>query len=180
MAFAPSSLILASNFLPLNEALFVSRSSELNLIQFAKNIVGCCVLISLMGTVNANTCDEKTLNKYVDKIQYRPAKTMCGDQMYMLHIMLKQGSNESPNKINAISLDIRNANDISITRYPLKYSKSRDNTVVFSCINNTYVDNSLITFSVSHEQSRKTSNSNTLSLKTTNQTCNLKSVVKNT
>jgi hypothetical protein len=133
-----------------------------------------------MGEVNANACDEKTLNKYVAKIQYRPAKTMCGDQMNMLHILLKQGFDKSPNKLNAISLDIRNTNDISITRYPLKYSKSQDNTVVFTCINNTYVDNSLITFSVSHKQSEKTFNSNTLTLKTTNQTCNLKSVVKNT
>jgi hypothetical protein len=49
-----------------------------------------------------------------------------------------------------------------------------------ACLNENYIENSTMTFSITHEKSEHSTNHRSLTLKSTHTTCKLKSIMSNT
>ncbi|WMN59988.1 hypothetical protein NI389_00725 [Pseudoalteromonas xiamenensis] len=139
-----------------------------------------CSAIALSGPVIANTCNESELSRLVEKIELRPANTMCGAQMSMLLISLSDDKGTKHDELNQISLDVRNEHNISVTRYSLKRAQTDNSKVALTCLNGTYATNSQLIFNTGNVTTSKKSNNNTLSLKSKKLECNLSSLLNNT
>ncbi|XPF94872.1 hypothetical protein ACM9HF_02350 [Colwellia sp. RE-S-Sl-9] len=152
----------------------------MNSSKISKKIILSIIFYLFINSALAISCEDIIIKKYVSNITYSPAKTLCGVDLNLLLIKLKKTSNNNETSLGGISLDVKNSNDVSVTRYALKSMNSSSNKIMTACLNKNYIENSSLIFSITREKSEHSTNHRSLTLKSTHTTCKLKSLVSNT
>ena len=161
-------------------SLCVTRSSALNSSTISRIFILGLIFSSFINSALASSCDDRIMKKHISKITYRSAKRLCGSDLNLLLIKLNQTSDNNETSLGGISLDVKDSNNASVTRYTLKSMNSSSNKIMTACLNKNYIENSLLVFSIIREKSEHSTNHRSLTLKSTRTTCKLKSIVSNT